>query len=311
MIKWNVFTLSCQEKGSQASLLAFAPKQMIFYSTLFPRFQVFYGPTFSKGFDSEVLHSLLQELCRAAEQHHAISLFVRTPFPFPYGYEVFRENGFERDLGGGECSVLIDLEHDTDTIWKNMKRFARRCVKKALSKGVEVCPVETEEELREFYDMYVSTGRRRGFYPYPFSLFEALWRHLEPRGFVKLFTARLKNRAIAGILNTVYEKESVPWFACSLDGYWDFRPNHLLFWNSIRWSKEAVGASLFKLYHVPSKREKIQGVDHFTFKTCFGGQLVEECTFYSRIFSTIRSAILNMRDRLPKSAIYKILLFNS
>jgi len=255
--------------------------------------------------DLVVLDSLLKNLCYTLKQSGAIRLKVRTPFPFPYGYKIFSKNGFTREIVKGEYSVFIDLRKDLATLWKEMKRFARRSVEKAIERGVEVKGVETEMDLHQFYRMYVETALRRGFKAYPYRFFDALWTQLEPKGLVKFFIASWKKKPIGGILNTSYAKESVPYISCSLRKFWDHHPNHILFWHSIKWSKEVAGSSLFKLYHVSPKRERIQGVDYYSFKTCFGGDLLEERTFYRKIISPAKFKIFKMFSikSLPKSRI--------
>jgi len=303
-IGWRTVFLGFPKRRYQASVLSFAPRGILGYDDLFPCYQVLYGPcmqAIGRDHDPEVLDSLLKDLCFSLRRYGAVSLSVRTPFPFPTGYEVFRKNGFAREITQGEYSVIIDLEKDLDTLWKEMKRFARRDVKTAVEKGVEVRDVETEMELRQFYRIYAETGDRRGFRPYPYHLFEALWNQLEPNGKVKFFIALWKKKPIAGILNTFNNEESVPYIACSMSNLWKLHPNHLLFWHSIKWSREVAGSSIFKLYHVPHKREKVNGIDYYTFKTCFGGYLVEECTFYQKIISPAKFRIFQtLSDKLPK-----------
>jgi lipid II:glycine glycyltransferase (peptidoglycan interpeptide bridge formation enzyme) len=117
-----------------------------------------------------------------------------------------------------------------------------------------------------------------------------------------------KDKPIGGILNTFYKEESVPYVACSLSRFWDFHPNHVLFWHSIRWSKEVAGSSVFKIYHIPPKRERVQGIDYYTFKTSFGGRLVEECTFYEKIVSPVKFKILQVLVRLMNYPYPKFLM---
>lgn len=302
----KTLSLSFQGKGARGFLLAHSYDRVPLYSTLFPRFEVFYGP--AVGEDLDILNDVLERLCKLAKNHQAVSLFIRTPFPFPYASEIFEDNGFERHLGGGEFSAIIDLEKNQDDLWKDMKRFARRCVKGALQKNVEVRSVETEQDLLQFYELYVRTGNRRGFYPYPYGLFDYLWRQLEPRGIIKYFVAYWEGKPIGGIVNTFYQGESIPWFACSLDEFWRLHPNHLLFWHSICWSQEVARSSKFKLYHLPSQKEAKQGIDYHTFKTCFGGNVIEECTFYTIILASVRCRALGLLNRLPKASIQRILL---
>ena len=304
-IGWRTVFLRLKKREYPASVLSFAPHNRRFFSY----FRVLYGPcvhSVEGDIDPTILDSLLKNLCSRVKQYGTLFLHVRTPFPFPYGYEVFRKNGFAMESVKGEYSVFIDLRRDLAVLWKEVKRFARRNVKKAVEKGVEVKGVETETELRRFYRIYVETAVRRGFRPYPYRLFEAFWTQLEPKGTVKFFIAWWKKKPVAGVLNTFYKEESVPYIACSLNRFWNLRPNHLLFWHSIKWSKEIAGSSVFKLYHLPSKRERVQGIDYYTFKTCFGGRLAEECAFYHKVFPPANFEILQVLNKLSKSRLAKV-----
>ena len=307
-IGWETLLLKCQEQGCEASALIYLPKSLSLVSHLFRRCRVFYGPcirTSGEKIDFSVLDLLLKKLSSVGEQLGATFLAVRAPFPFEFGSEIFGRNGFTKEASEGAYSVVIDLDKSLDTVWGEMKRFARRCIKKSIDFGVEIREIETEDDLREFYGIYLSTTARRGFEPYPFQLFRILWRELEPEGLVKFFVASWRNKPIAGILNTFYDQESVPYVACSVDSFWRLHPNHLLFWHSIKYSKEIMGSSIFKLYHVTPKRERVKGVDYFTFKTCFGGQLLEECAFYTKIISPSKFRVYRFLTRINENRTLK------
>jgi lipid II:glycine glycyltransferase (peptidoglycan interpeptide bridge formation enzyme) len=241
------------------------------------------------------LDQLFERLHSRLKAERAVTLDITAPFPFPHNYEIFCRNGYISETEAkGECSVIIDLQSDVDFLWKGVRRFARRNIKRAIEEGVEVKGIKNEMELRDFHRIYRDTCNRRGFQPSPYRMFEAFWKELEPRGKSKFFLAWWKNIPIAGILNTFYGEQSVPYIACSLNRFWNLHPNHLLFWHSIKWSKEVAGSSVFKLYHLPARRERVQGIDYFTFKTCFGGSLIEECSFYRKTFSPVRFKISQM-----------------
>lgn len=308
---WKTVRLQLQERGHESSVLAFAPQKLPFHHGLFPCFSVFYGPCLDHdGTETNltVLDSLLKSLLSTLKHDGATSLDVRTPFPFPYGYKIFSKNGFTRKVANGDYSVFIDLRKDQATLWSEMKRFARRNVKKAIAKGVEVRGVKTETELHKFYEMYIDTGRRRGFGTHPYRLLKAFWTQLEPKGAVKFLMAWWKDKPIGGILNTFYDGESVPYIACSLSRFWDFHPNHMLFWHSMIWSKEVANSSVFKIYHLPPRRERVQGIDYYTFKTCFGGRIVEECTSYEKIISPVKLKILQALVRLENHRCSNLLM---
>jgi len=303
-IGWKTVYLESKKGGCNASVLAYAPPTVPVLNHVLESYRVFYGPCISpfNGESSrETLDCLVEKLCAAAKKQSALLLEIRTPFPSSCGAEVFTKNGFMKTDHKGQYSVLIDLKKDLESLWKDMKHFARRNVKKAVEKGVEIKEVETLHDLRAVYRIYLDTTARRGFDPLPFQLFDVLWKQLEPKGLVKFFVAYWKKRPIAAILNTFYRGQSIPYVACSLNSCWNLHPNHLLMWHSIKWSKEFVGSSVFNLYHLPSKRDQTQPIDFYTFKTCFGGSLIEETASYQKVISPAKFKVLQLlNEKMPK-----------
>ncbi len=301
---WKTEYMKTRKGDCEASVLAFAASRVPIYHRLFPTYRVLYGPCIRKvtGMNSSAaLSLLLRKLCGRVRKSGAMLLTVATPFPFPYAYEEFREMNFTRVLLGYEYTVFIDLEKDLETLWGDMKRFARRSIKKAEKKGLEVRGVDTKDELKEFYKMYASTAFRRSFQPFPFKFFDTIWSQAEPKGRAKFFMAWLGRKPVGGILNTFYGSESVPYIACSMKDFWHYRPNHVLFWHSMKWSKEVAGSRVFKLYHLPSGKVNHEGIDYYTFKTCFGGHLAEERTFYHKILSPMRYRLSQSIQKILKS----------
>ena len=76
-------------------------------------------------------------------------------------------------------------------------------------------------------------------------------------------------------------------------------------WHSMNWSKDVVGSSVFKLYHMPRKRNPHSKVDHYGFKSSFGGRIVEECAFYDRIISPVKYNIHKTLHKIAKGNVRK------
>ena len=299
-IGWRPIGIEFRNGNNFASAIAYSQDTMPLYNRVFSFYRVFYGPCMSpsnKKMNYDVLDLLLKKLCIAVKHNGGFCLEVRTPFPYRYGSAVFHNNGFMKTDFKGQYSVIIDLNRGIDLLWKDMKKFARRNIDNAIKKRVEIRGVETESELRQFYRIYIATSTRRDFTALPFQFFEALWNRLEPKGLVKYFLAWWKKKPIAGILNTFYLQQSVPYVACSLDNFWNLHPNHLLFWHSLKWSKEVAGSTIFNLYHLPLKKDKTESTDYHTFKTCFGGRIVEECAYYRKVISPIRCKMLELYSK--------------
>jgi len=241
---------------------------------------------------------LLRNLDSEARKRGVVRVDIRTPFPPCTLNDVFEQNGYIRYDLGGEYSVIVDLVKDEDTLWREMKKFARQDIKKATQRNVNIKEVANEQELRSFYQIYLHTAKRRDFIPYSFSVFNALRLKFQSKGIAKFFLAWYGEKPIGGILNVVYNGQSVPFIAASLKDYWKLFPNHLLFWHSICWSKVEAKAQTFKLYHLPKSKCRKNGIDYYTFKTCFGGDLIRECSFYYKVISPLKLQLLEKVSRL-------------
>jgi lipid II:glycine glycyltransferase (peptidoglycan interpeptide bridge formation enzyme) len=302
-IGWKTFIIQFKKNESKGDVVAFAPKTIPIFDDLFSRFMIYYGPATGKNLDLNILDDLLKEICNEAYRRNAINLHIRTPFPFPYGYEIFRKNGFIRKYEGGEYSCIIDIHNDQQELWSKMSRNARRNVKKAQKKGLKIKSVEVESELYDFYKAYAHTSNRRGFNPHPYSFFKILWEKLEPKGEVKFFVVVWEEKVIAGIINIISSQEVVPYILGSYQKFWNLSPNHLLIWHSMCWAKDIPGASIYKLYHLPPKKDPTQEIDYYTFKSSFGGRLINECTFYNKIISPMKYYISKKIEKIGRSSI--------
>jgi len=296
----NPFVVTANERECIAGLLAYTSPEAPLISQFFPCLTVYYGPILAKDANPNAVDTSLRNLDSEARKQGVVRVDIRTPFPPNTLNDVFEQNGYVGYDPGGEYSVIINLGKDEDTLWKEMKKFARQKVKKAIQRNVKIKEVANEQELRSFHQIYLHTAERRDFIPYSFSFFNALRSKLQPKGIAKFFLAWHGEKPIAGILNVVYGGQSVPFIAASLNDYWKLCPNHLLFWHSICWSKVEAKAQTFKLYHLPKSKCRKNGIDYYTFKTCFGGDLIRECSFYYKVISPLKLQLLEKVGRLTR-----------
>jgi lipid II:glycine glycyltransferase (peptidoglycan interpeptide bridge formation enzyme) len=95
-----------------------------------------------------------------------------------------------------------------------------------------------EEDVEVFHRLVTATSRRRKFTPESHEYYEGLWRHLEPSRHIKLFLTEYEGEVVSGLLVIPFGKTVVAKrFGWSGSKKW-LRPNELLYWKAIRWSKE-------------------------------------------------------------------------
>ena len=296
------FFVTTSERELSGGLLAYTLDAPLFIPRIFPSLMVYYGPVLAENPSPNTLSTLLRNLDSEARKRGALRVDIRTPFPPFTLNDVFLKNGYTRFDPGGEYSAIIDLAKDENTLWKEMKRSSRRAIKKAIQRNVEIKEVANYQDLRSFYQIYLNLAQRRHFVPRSFNLFDALKSKLQPKGTTKFFLAWHGEKPIAGILNVIYNGQSIPFIAASLKDYWKLFPNHLLFWHSIRWSKIKAKAQTYKLYHLPKVEYHKYGANYHPFKTGFGGDLIRECSFYYKNISPLKLQLLEKVSRLLRVA---------
>ena len=132
----------------------------------------------------------------------------------------------------------LDLRSDLDTLWHGLHDSSRRAIKKARREEVVVRIAQREEELRAFFNMHLRTRK----YKYhllaqPYRFFENVWRHFVTAQNGALMVAVYRDEIIGGSFflewkDTLYYK-----FNASVSDHLAYRPNDLLIWEGIQYSK--------------------------------------------------------------------------
>lgn len=282
-IGWKTLILTVMEENKcVGGVLAYIPRTQYFSKSFSPMAVIRMGPVVQ---NPKALNVLLESFEMEIRKLGAIKVDIISPFPCHH--QVFLKKGYIMQNMGGEYSIIIDLNNSIEKLWSNVKKGCRKRIRRALRMGVKVKTVESEEELREFYEVYLDTSRRRGFFPYPYMFFKELWKHSLKNKFAQFLVAVYKEKIIAEKLNIKYSGKVTSFISCSIKRFWHLNPNHLLVWSSIIRSKEEK-ARVFDIWYLPNKKLTNQKIDYYTFKTSFGGKIVRETIFYYKIFFPLR-----------------------
>jgi CelD/BcsL family acetyltransferase involved in cellulose biosynthesis len=134
----------------------------------------------------------------------------------------------------------LELHGDTGAVLETFKRSqVRRNITRAQREGVTVRrSTSANDVIDTFYALHAQTRRRLGVPVQPRRFFRAIGdRIIEPGlGFVMIASHDGRPLAAAVFLHwnrTVFYK-----YGASDSDAWSLRPNHLLFWEAIRWSAE-------------------------------------------------------------------------
>lgn len=227
------------------------------------------------------LHEALRQL---ACEHRAILVKVDPPVVGNEAAFALQQAGFRPVAGGGNDfggtqprAVMKTMPlADDDTLLARFKPKTRYNIRLAERKGVQVTGETTREDLREFYELLLETGRRDGFHVREFSYFEHLWDFLIERDLARLFIARHEGQAIAGAINFILGRQCWYVYGASSNQKRNLMPNHLLQWRMMQWARDR-GCEIYDFRGVPLNRpdtpDHLKGLVRF--KAGFAAQYIE------------------------------------
>ena len=130
-----------------------------------------------------------------------------------------------------------------EDVFANFHQKTRYNIRLATKKGVQI-KEGTREDLKDFHNIMVETGKRDDFVIRSLSYFEKMYDELVPTGHMKLLMAYHENKPIAGIIPIIYGKNVWYLYGASSNSHRNLMPNYLLQWTMI---KEAIsiGANMY------------------------------------------------------------------
>jgi hypothetical protein len=141
----------------------------------------------------------------------------------------------------------------------------KRAVNKAIRSGLKIRSIQTIDDLKIWYSMYLET---MAFHVTParsFEFFKNLWETFAPKNLIRIDLAELENNQIlAGSIFFLYNKTVIYGFNGSKRDLFDYRPNDLLHWNAIH-EAQKLG---YKYYDMGEVQQNQEGLAAYKSKWC-------------------------------------------
>jgi CelD/BcsL family acetyltransferase involved in cellulose biosynthesis len=133
----------------------------------------------------------------------------------------------ELTLAGSEERILATLHPNQ----------VRRNIRRAERAGVVIRVGDTESDVTDvFYRLHTRTRHRLGVPVQPLRYFRLLWRRVLRPGLGVVMIAELDGAPVAAGIFLAVGATCVYKYGASDERQWNARPNHLLFWEAIRWA---------------------------------------------------------------------------
>jgi serine/alanine adding enzyme len=169
-------------------------------------------------------------------------------------------------------NFLINIGLPVDQVWSNIHKSARKKIKGALNKNqFEVKEVEDPSHIATCYAMFQHTYTTAHIPLADFSLFEAAFDVLRPKGMAKFLLGQVEDTFAAASAALLYKGTIYGWYRGFDRAYSAFLPNDLMVWHILKWGAE----NGYRTFDFGGAGKPDEDYGPRKFKAKFGGKLVE------------------------------------
>jgi len=197
-----------------------------------------------------------------------------------------------------EHTVVIDLTKSEDELLANMRRQTRYEVRRADKLGVKVISSTHPSAFKEFHDTQLATAKRQHFIPSPEAFIIA--QNEAFSGQAKIYKAELNGAALAFGLILLQAPEAIYHEAASTEAGRSLPGAYAIQWQVIQDAKK-LGLQRYNLFGIAppgNAHHRYSGVT--TFKTGFGGELVNYIPAYDLVVDPIKYQIVKTIELVRK-----------
>lgn len=170
-------------------------------------------------------------------------------------------------------TLIVSLDRPIEEIENSMDKMKVRNIRKAIKNNIQIRD-SGPKSVSDFHNLLKETYSRLGLEP-PVKLefYNNLFRHLEPKGRIKLVLAYLDEKPIAASIFLLFNKTIIYWQGASLREYMKFAPNDLIHWSIIKMGHES-GYKFYNMLHFhDDKGNEITSLKKY--KLSFGSEFNE------------------------------------
>ena len=120
-----------------------------------------------------------------------------------------QKNTVLKDTNQNYNTIIVPLNKDTNSVWYKLKKVRRKSIKKAEKCGVIIEERNDINSLKEFYKLLTKVRKKQGVPSYGFKFFENIRKHLFPKGYAKLYLAKLNKTTLFSLITFNYNNKII------------------------------------------------------------------------------------------------------
>lgn len=240
--------------------------------------------------DAEAREKVFAEIREIAKKEKCVFVRVRPQLPkTEENLKILADLGLKKSPMhlAAEHTVILDLTKSEADLLAEMRRQTRYEVRQAEKKGIVVKKSRTKEMFEEFHAMQVETAKRQGFVPPNLKMLMAEHEAFGEDAEIYLAETKEGEKIAYGLvirsgLEADYYEAASTLLNRKLPGA------YALLWQAIRDAKKA-GCARFNLWGIaPAGQPHHRYAGVTTFKTGFGGEIVEYVPAHDLVISRAR-----------------------
>ncbi len=133
---------------------------------------------------------------------------------------------------------ITKLLPDPDKLWRGrIHKKVREQVRESRRRGVEIKPLEREEEIPICYEMLIQTTERHKErrLKFPLRLYRNIFKIMSEKGNLRWTLALRGKDYLSYLISFLYKETIYFWGNASFNEALPYRPNNALFWEMIEW----------------------------------------------------------------------------
>lgn len=136
-------------------------------------------------------------------------------------------------------NFLIDISLPVEQVWGNIRKSARKSIRKALNKDeLVITEVDALSQVATCYDIFQKTYAQADVPLADRSLFEAAFEVLHPKGMAQFLLGRIEETDVAAAVALLYKDRIHGWYRGFDRAYSSYLPNDLMVWHVLKWGTE-------------------------------------------------------------------------
>ena len=144
--------------------------------------------------------------------------------------------GFGFHTSNRYVTFRVDLAKDREILWHTLNKKTRNSTRKAIKNNLNVYEVSTEDELENYFSLYLKTQKKHGSPPHNFKLFKSLVKSMGEN--IKILMAERYTKPVAGIIIFCHKQGIFWWNGVTDPKFRNLNGTNLLLWKVIQWGHE-------------------------------------------------------------------------